>query len=429
MPLRRNQIRDRRRPVVVAHCHCTDCQRLSGAGHTTGAVYPESAVEISGETTEYRLKSELQSVVTRTFCPSCGSPLFGRNTRMPGFITVTAGTLDDPDGVSPQVAFSPAVGDDGTSWMRPSHIRFTARLETRRREMIGARPRVAVGLTAQPGPRQSGRRSARSSLSQKAAYRPRVPGACYSRSHDRQAPVRGHPHSPLTPGRRLEGPRRFRWGTPLGQRILPLRTGHDCGRRRDGAACTLIKPLMGRTQVREELTEYQPGEALAYALDGPAGPFASAASRWATRRLDDCSTLVTVEGNFTPRNALARFIVWPLAKPMIRRLTGRVLAELEAFLTAQEPSAATSASGMGGRPYATDVVRFTGRRQGHFQATRTRQAGGGEAPAPPPWVPRRVPSRCADGRPRDCRPADAAPPESHPRGRNRIATPAAQGSA
>ena len=114
--------------------------------------------------------------------------------------------------------------------------------------------------------------------------------------------------------------------------------------------CTLIKPLMGRTKVREELTEYQPGEALAYALDGPAGPFASAASRWATRRLDDRSTLVTVEGNFTPRNALARFIVWPLAKPMIRRLTGRVLAELETFLTAQEPSAVTSAGGTGGRP-------------------------------------------------------------------------------
>ena len=114
--------------------------------------------------------------------------------------------------------------------------------------------------------------------------------------------------------------------------------------------CTLSKPLMGRTKVREELTEYQPGEALAYALDGPAGPFASAASRWATRRLDDRSTVVTVEGNFTPRNALARFIVWPLAKPMIRRLTGRVLAELETFLTAQQPSPVTSPGGLGGRP-------------------------------------------------------------------------------
>ena len=37
----------------------------------------------------------------------------------------------------------------------------------------------------------------------------------------------------------------------------------------------LPKPLMGRTHAREQLVEYQPGVALAYELDGPAGPFAS----------------------------------------------------------------------------------------------------------------------------------------------------------
>src|SRR5688500_16260164 len=48
--------------------------------------------------------------------------------------------------------------------------------------------------------------------------------------------------------------------------------------------CTLPKPLMGRSQVREELTEYAPGRALAYLLDGAAGPFATAASRWSVER-------------------------------------------------------------------------------------------------------------------------------------------------
>ena len=47
--------------------------------------------------------------------------------------------------------------------------------------------------------------------------------------------------------------------------------------------CALPKPLMGRTHAREQLVEYQPGVALVYELDGPAGPFASAASRWSTR--------------------------------------------------------------------------------------------------------------------------------------------------
>jgi hypothetical protein len=90
-------------PIVVAHCHCTDCQRVSGAGHTTGAMFPADGIRISGEVAEYRLEGELGSAVTRTFCPKCGSPLFGRNTRMPGFMTVSVGTLADPDEVTPQV--------------------------------------------------------------------------------------------------------------------------------------------------------------------------------------------------------------------------------------------------------------------------------------------------------------------------------------
>ena len=90
-------------PVVVAHCHCTDCQRLSGAGHTTGAMFPVSAIQIHGAVSEFQIASNTDSVVTRSFCPTCGSPLFGRNTGMAGFTTVAVGTLDDPDLVVPQV--------------------------------------------------------------------------------------------------------------------------------------------------------------------------------------------------------------------------------------------------------------------------------------------------------------------------------------
>lgn len=90
-------------PTVVAHCHCDDCKRLTGAGHSTGAMFPADVVRVFGPVTEFALVSAGNGVVTRTFCPTCGSPLFGRNTGMPGFLTVTVGTLDDPDGVTPQV--------------------------------------------------------------------------------------------------------------------------------------------------------------------------------------------------------------------------------------------------------------------------------------------------------------------------------------
>lgn len=91
-------------PVVVAHCHCLDCQRLSGAGHTTGAMFPEAQVRLLGEAPAvYELESAAGNTVRRLFCGTCGSPLFGMNSGMPGFMTVAAGTLDQSDDLAPQV--------------------------------------------------------------------------------------------------------------------------------------------------------------------------------------------------------------------------------------------------------------------------------------------------------------------------------------
>jgi len=91
-------------PIIVAHCHCTDCRRLSGAGHTTGAMFKEAQVDVRGELAEFCMQADSGSTVRRSFCQRCGSSLFGRNTGMPGVVTVAVGSLDDPSGVEPQVA-------------------------------------------------------------------------------------------------------------------------------------------------------------------------------------------------------------------------------------------------------------------------------------------------------------------------------------
>ena len=98
--------------------------------------------------------------------------------------------------------------------------------------------------------------------------------------------------------------------------------------------CKLPRPLMGRTEVTEDITEYTPRVALSYVLDGPAGPFSTAGSKWSIAPASMNSTVLTVEGIFTPRSWLSEFVVWPLAKPFLRRLTHRVIGELEHFLVA-----------------------------------------------------------------------------------------------
>ena len=94
-------------PIVVAHCHCLDCQRISGAGHTTGAMFPESGIRLIGDPATYMTTSSGGNTVTRLFCGNCGSPLFGMNTGMPGFMTVSLGTVDASEAayaLTPQVA-------------------------------------------------------------------------------------------------------------------------------------------------------------------------------------------------------------------------------------------------------------------------------------------------------------------------------------
>ena len=99
--------------------------------------------------------------------------------------------------------------------------------------------------------------------------------------------------------------------------------------------CKLARPLMGRAEVKETLTEFEPQRVLAYQLEGAAGPFATATSRWSTRRKAPNSTAITVRGDFVAKNRATAYFVWPFAKIMITRFTVGLLGELEAYLTAQ----------------------------------------------------------------------------------------------
>ena len=91
-------------PQIVAHCHCKDCQRLTGAGHSTGAMFPTKKFHMTGPVSEYKVQSENGNEVTRVFCPSCGSPILGCNSAMQGFLTISLGTLNDSTDLMPAVA-------------------------------------------------------------------------------------------------------------------------------------------------------------------------------------------------------------------------------------------------------------------------------------------------------------------------------------
>src|SRR5262249_39677431 len=91
-------------PIAVGHCYCGNCQRLSGAGHSTGAMFPESNFEVSGALTEYSFRPAPDVVDTRLFCPTCGSQMLARNSAAPGLLSITLGSLDDANDLTPHAA-------------------------------------------------------------------------------------------------------------------------------------------------------------------------------------------------------------------------------------------------------------------------------------------------------------------------------------
>ncbi|MEM9011413.1 MAG: GFA family protein [Pseudomonadota bacterium] len=76
-------------PFRVGICHCLDCRKHHGALFHASAVFPEAAVEITGEVRDYR---------GRFFCPRCGSSVFSRSGDE---VEVHLGSLDAPDQLEP----------------------------------------------------------------------------------------------------------------------------------------------------------------------------------------------------------------------------------------------------------------------------------------------------------------------------------------
>ena len=77
------------RPNRIGLCHCMDCRKHHGALFYAAAIYPEGAVAIEGDTSDFN---------GRHFCPRCGSPIFARAT---GEVEVYLGSLDAPDRLTP----------------------------------------------------------------------------------------------------------------------------------------------------------------------------------------------------------------------------------------------------------------------------------------------------------------------------------------
>ena len=94
-------------PIVTGVCHCTDCQRQTGAASSIIVGVPSGALEVTGDSqkTFVTIGEDHRTATNRTFCRECGSPIVSRIDALPQLAFIKAGTLDDTSWLNPTVEF------------------------------------------------------------------------------------------------------------------------------------------------------------------------------------------------------------------------------------------------------------------------------------------------------------------------------------
>ncbi|PNU02708.1 GFA family protein [Novosphingobium guangzhouense] len=99
-------------PQHVSFCHCTDCQKSSGAPTVAWAAFAaDDFVVTAGQASSYSSNGD----AIRHFCPTCGSGLYYINEAvLPGLVDIQVATLDTPDALQPQAHIQTA---ERIGWM------------------------------------------------------------------------------------------------------------------------------------------------------------------------------------------------------------------------------------------------------------------------------------------------------------------------
>jgi len=88
--------------ALQANCHCTDCQQISGSPYGTLLFMNQDDVNITGEVKAFNHTVDSGNVLTKEFCPNCGSQMFGKNAARPNSMALRAGSINEKAEIKPQ---------------------------------------------------------------------------------------------------------------------------------------------------------------------------------------------------------------------------------------------------------------------------------------------------------------------------------------
>ena len=85
-------------------CHCRECQYITGGNPNVFVIMPESGLRfIKGELSSFQRK-DIETAVTRHFCPKCGTAVGTTTPGAPGVFVMKVGTMDNAEFFQPDMA-------------------------------------------------------------------------------------------------------------------------------------------------------------------------------------------------------------------------------------------------------------------------------------------------------------------------------------
>ncbi|TRX03301.1 GFA family protein [Candidatus Methylobacter oryzae] len=90
-------------PIAMLNCHCQDCQISSGAPFASGIIVALASTQVKGAPSTYTVTAISGGKTVRSFCDTCGTPLFTRGEAIPDFMSIRFPTLDDPTMFKPML--------------------------------------------------------------------------------------------------------------------------------------------------------------------------------------------------------------------------------------------------------------------------------------------------------------------------------------
>lgn len=89
-------------PLAVYICHCSDCQKSSGATHSMSMPTRREHFEhLAGEVTAYDKPADSGRVVRMMACAVCGTKVWNEPLASAAMVVVKPGMLDDPSWAVP----------------------------------------------------------------------------------------------------------------------------------------------------------------------------------------------------------------------------------------------------------------------------------------------------------------------------------------